>query len=558
MSSNMKKYIAAVLCASAIFGMAANADGKITAKCSLKEVSISGEASDGIVSVIVTTPKYSGYDAVDVSDISDGYEYANHIDVINGKYSVKYSMLDTDLSGTYNVFVRDGDEVYSSSYDYASAGDRQRLIDEINSAEDYTSFCKDIFENNSVENNMTLICGAIGFNMEYYNGLEDSFKQSVAKDVFRGGVDYTGEDAAAELADVFNKSVSVQYVNKSATVEEMKKAIEDHAETIGINLKDERWSKLTADEKELVYNAMLARIKKNIFADAAEVRFAFASDVCIPYVNNIAYGDFESYINKYNDYLKLDIASYNSLSSTGKINTAKAMAKDTFASIEDIQKKFNKYVSENKNIKDFSGGTPSGGGTGKGSSSPAATNGVISSSNLPSEESIFRDIDSSHWAYEFIKKLTDKNVVSGDEHGNFRPNDSITRAEFIKCLVVAAGIYDENAECEFDDVEKDSWYYRYIASAYNKGLINGVDKNLFEPLGNIKRQDIAVMIYRTGKIGKSDKHISFNDSGDISDYAAEAVDTLAAAGVISGSNGSFMPMNNATRAETAKLLCGIL
>ena len=51
----------------------------------------------------------------------------------------------------------------------------------------------------------------------------------------------------------------------------------------------------------------------------------------------------------------------------------------------------------------------------------------------------------------------------------------------------------------------------------------------------------------------------FADDEQISDYAKEAVEALAAAGIISGSeNGEFMPKKNATRAETAKILDGFL
>ena len=39
-----------------------------------------------------------------------------------------------------------------------------------------------------------------------------------------------------------------------------------------------------------------------------------------------------------------------------------------------------------------------------------------------------------HWAQAEIDSLKEKNIVSGDANGDFRPDDSITRAEFIKII----------------------------------------------------------------------------------------------------------------------------
>jgi len=43
----------------------------------------------------------------------------------------------------------------------------------------------------------------------------------------------------------------------------------------------------------------------------------------------------------------------------------------------------------------------------------------------------FKDVDSSHWASRHIAALADRNIAIGDENGNFRPNDNLTRAEYV-------------------------------------------------------------------------------------------------------------------------------
>lgn len=52
---------------------------------------------------------------------------------------------------------------------------------------------------------------------------------------------------------------------------------------------------------------------------------------------------------------------------------------------------------------------------------------------------------------------------------------------------------------------------------------------------------------------------AFTDDGEISGYARSAVYLMRQAGVISGhDDGSFAPLQNASRAQAAKMLCGLL
>lgn len=51
----------------------------------------------------------------------------------------------------------------------------------------------------------------------------------------------------------------------------------------------------------------------------------------------------------------------------------------------------------------------------------------------------------------------------------------------------------------------------------------------------------------------------FDDTGDISDYAVDAVKALYAEKIVSGmSETEFMPHGKATRAQAAKIIYGIL
>ena len=88
---------------------------------------------------------------------------------------------------------------------------------------------------------------------------------------------------------------------------------------------------------------------------------------------------------------------------------------------------------------------------------------------------MFGDVSKSHWAYVSILTLKKNKIISGNENNLFEPENNITREEFIKMAGIALGIVDEDAECEFDDVGKDDWCYKYVASAFATGITSGVD-----------------------------------------------------------------------------------
>lgn len=173
----------------------------------------------------------------------------------------------------------------------------------------------------------------------------------------------------------------------------------------------------------------------------------------------------------------------------------------------------------------------------------------------------FSDIQNVTWAKEAIEALADMGVISGKEKGVFAPHDSVTREEFVKIIIGAFKLMDENAEVDFGDVANNRWSYKYIASAYQLGIITGTGEN-FSPDGKMSREDMAVVIYRTFKLSgveTNGENVSFADEKTISNYAKEAVGKLSGMGIINGmGDGTFAPKENVTRAQAAKVVYGLL
>ena len=164
----------------------------------------------------------------------------------------------------------------------------------------------------------------------------------------------------------------------------------------------------------------------------------------------------------------------------------------------------------------------------------------------------FNDID-GHWAKNAIIDFATKGYINGYEDGTFKPDNSITRAEFVKILNKAFGYTNVGKE-NFSDVNPSDWYYNDICIGVNAGYINGYEDNTFKPDKQITRAE-ASKIIATALNLKGDGNLNFKDSSEISNWAKPYVDALSDNNIINGyEDNTFRPHNNMTRAENVTIL----
>lgn len=199
-----------------------------------------------------------------------------------------------------------------------------------------------------------------------------------------------------------------------------------------------------------------------------------------------------------------------------------------------------------------SGGSSSGGGGISTSGIPSITPELIEGQNTNVKLS---DIQ-GHWAQISIETLVKNNVISGYEDGSFKPDNVVTRSEFVK-MIVAAFELGKEADVLYTDVPSDHWAYSYIKKAAASGIITGYEDGSFNPEGIITREQAAVIIYRAVslKLTLPEGISDFIDIGEFSDYALRPILNLAGAGLINGTGDNlFSPNQSTTRAQTATLI----
>lgn len=165
---------------------------------------------------------------------------------------------------------------------------------------------------------------------------------------------------------------------------------------------------------------------------------------------------------------------------------------------------------------------------------------------------VFSDT-AGHWAKGYINQLIAMGAVTGYADGTFKPDQSITRAEFVSILVKAFKLQGTAGKV-FDDTV-NHWAKDYIAAAAANGIVNGYNDQSFGPDDLITREQMAVMIANAAKLGTTTGGITFTDSAQISDWAKAAVSAASARNIIEGCpDHSFKPQANATRAEAATVI----
>lgn len=143
--------------------------------------------------------------------------------------------------------------------------------------------------------------------------------------------------------------------------------------------------------------------------------------------------------------------------------------------------------------------------------------------------------------------------MKGDTNGNFRPNDSITRAEV--ATIFYRLLKEQNVEitASFSDVAENAWYATAVNTLASLGIVNGVGDNKFEPNRSISRAEFAAIASRFAQKA-ANGGMTFTDV-PVGHWAYDAIATAAAYGWVNGvGDNKFEPNRNISRAEAATIV----
>ena len=106
----------------------------------------------------------------------------------------------------------------------------------------------------------------------------------------------------------------------------------------------------------------------------------------------------------------------------------------------------------------------------------------------------FSDVARDRWSITAISYMNQLGIIKGYPDGSFKPEASITRAEF---AAMAARFADlKEGRKTFTDLDKDYWAYDLIQRAASAGWITGYPDGTFKPDKNITRAEVVAITNR--------------------------------------------------------------
>ncbi|WP_219835482.1 S-layer homology domain-containing protein [Paenibacillus sp. R14(2021)] len=162
---------------------------------------------------------------------------------------------------------------------------------------------------------------------------------------------------------------------------------------------------------------------------------------------------------------------------------------------------------------------------------------------------------SGHWAEQDLKEWIAKGWIGGYGDGSFKPNGSVTRAEFVALVNRAFG-FTAAGTAAFKDLKTTDWSYAEIQKAVKAGYLTGLQDGTIHPKAPITRQEIALIVERLLGLTPSEKAADFfSDAAAIPAWSKGAIGAVGAGGIMKGyEDNSFKPGSNASRAEAVVIL----
>ncbi len=161
----------------------------------------------------------------------------------------------------------------------------------------------------------------------------------------------------------------------------------------------------------------------------------------------------------------------------------------------------------------------------------------------------YSDVESNAWYEPFV--LFTSHIFDGAGGGSFAPDADVTREDFLELTV--------NGHNYYTGSDPGGRYGDILGWAEENGIAAGYAPGEFGGGDSITREQLVVMLYRMYRLegGAAEEYGpigAFADSGEVSDWAVEAMEWAVGSGIIRGRSEDMLePKGSATRAEAAKI-----
>ena len=133
-----------------------------------------------------------------------------------------------------------------------------------------------------------------------------------------------------------------------------------------------------------------------------------------------------------------------------------------------------------------------------------------------SGKSNFNDVSKSEWYSDYIGYLSKYGIIKGYADNTFRPNDNVTRAEFVAMTVRFNSLFNDvkkgSYTVKYTDVATNYWAYSDVAYAKHAGWLNGYADGTFKGDNAITRAEVVTVVNRATGRKADESYITKNVS----------------------------------------------
>ena len=179
-------------------------------------------------------------------------------------------------------------------------------------------------------------------------------------------------------------------------------------------------------------------------------------------------------------------------------------------------------------------------------------------------EPVFTDVVEGKWYYDAVMTAYEKELMNGVTANTFEPLTAMNRAMLVTMLYRLEGspAVEGNVSETFTDCKDTAYYANAVLWAFQNEIVTGRGETTFEPLSNLTRQEMAVILYNYMKYKGVDEvtepELSYSDADKVASWATAAVAYCTQTELMNGVTAeTFDPAGSANRAMGATVLVRI-
>lgn len=172
----------------------------------------------------------------------------------------------------------------------------------------------------------------------------------------------------------------------------------------------------------------------------------------------------------------------------------------------------------------------------------------------------FSDVPDNYWAKPYIDALSSRDLISGFEEGDFKPDQPVTRAQIANIVSRTFELTSDKDNLDFGDVTGDYWAKDSIAEVVKGGFMTGFPNNTFEPNSPVTRaQALTTLVTGLGLPAPTNVQTAlsrYSDANAVPKWANEKVAAATAGGIVVNHPNleELNPTESTTRAELSAMI----